>query len=395
MRDQRDMKEAASQALSKFKWIAAGAAMLALGACESAPGGGVETAPPVVEDDTGGDDATAQPGVQNGVAVLVPLSGDNAAIGRSIANAASMALLDTEEESLKITIYDTAASGGAEVAVTQALAEGNKLILGPLRGENVTRIAPYARRADVPVIAFSNDESVAGNGVYIMGFTPTQSIRRSVDYAADQGADVFAGLAPNGVYGQRSVQVFLRAVEANGGRVARLETYDRRRSEVEAAARRVASVEDVDMVLIADSASIAEIAAPSLQLSGDLMGTELWASTENLGRVAGMRGAIFAAVPDAQFDRFVQRYRARYNSSPYRLSSLGYDSVLLAVRLARQWPAGGDFPARELTDDGGFGGVDGIFRFGSDGIAERALEVRRVTASGTEIVSPASTRFDD
>jgi hypothetical protein len=46
-----------------------------------------------------------------------------------------------------------------------------------------------------------------------------------------------------------------------------------------------------------------------------------------------------------------------------------------------------------LTESDGFAGVDGIFRFGHDGVAERALEVREVTAAGTSVVSPAATVF--
>ena len=61
------------------------------------------------------------------------------------------------------------------------------------------------------------------------------------------------------------------------------------------------------------------------------------------------------------------------------------------MRAARGWPAGRPFPQRVLTEKEGFAGVDGIFRFGRDGVAERALEVREVTAAGTTIVSPAAT----
>ena len=46
------------------------------------------------------------------VALLVPLSGENAAVGRSIANATTMALLDTNAENLRITTYDTATGAG-------------------------------------------------------------------------------------------------------------------------------------------------------------------------------------------------------------------------------------------------------------------------------------------
>jgi hypothetical protein len=46
-----------------------------------------------------------------------------------------------------------------------------------------------------------------------------------------------------------------------------------------------------------------------------------------------------------------------------------------------------------LIDRDGFAGVDGNFRFTRDGIAERLLEVREVTASGAAVISPAATAF--
>jgi branched-chain amino acid transport system substrate-binding protein len=69
--------------------------------------------------------------------------------------------------------------------------------------------------------------------------------------------------------------------------------------------------------------------------------------------------------------------------------------VLLTVRAARSWQVGRPFPQRILTDKDGFVGVDGIFRFGRNGVAERSLEVREVTAAGTKIVLPAATAFPD
>ena len=68
--------------------------------------------------------------------------------------------------------------------------------------------------------------------------------------------------------------------------------------------------------------------------------------------------------------------------------------MLLAVRIAGNWPIGRRFPVRQLRDPTGFAGVDGAFRFGRDGIAERALEVREVGATGTTVVSPAPRGFN-
>src|SRR3546814_19759673 len=59
------------------------------------------------------------------------------------------------------------------------------------RPDNVRAIAPVARRAGVTVISFSNDVSIAGNGVYLLGSNPADSINRVVRYAKAQGLTRF------------------------------------------------------------------------------------------------------------------------------------------------------------------------------------------------------------
>lgn len=334
---------------------------------------------------------------RNRVAVLVPLSGPNAGVGQSIANAANLALLDTGGQRIRITTYDTA-RGGATTAANEALAEGNGLFLGPLLSEDVQQIAGSAGRADVPVIAFSNDTAVAGNGVYLMGFTPEQSISRVVQHARSQGLVRFAALIPQGVYGQRASNAMIQAVERAGGRMIAMQQFQRTPASARAAVGRLNAQGSFDAVLIADSGEVAAAAATALRASpartARILGTELWAAESNLSQHRALHGAWFASPNEAMFNQLRTRYRARYGRSPYRLASLGYDAVLLAVRVAADWPVGRDFPERALLDRGGFVGVDGAFRFGRDGVAERALQVQQVNANGLSVVSPAPRTFD-
>ena len=225
---------ASPQARRSFLGVAAVALAFSLGGCQIVPTGEPGPPPAPVEQPkpapTPAPSPTITPGLpqdpeRNRVAVLVPLSGPNGGVGQSIANAANLALADAGAERIRITVYDTAR--GAGPAANEALADGNRLFLGPLLAEDVQEIAPIARRADVPVIAFSNDVSVAGDGVYIMGFNPTQSIDRLVSYARAQGVQRFAGLIPAGLYGQRSSQALIQAVERSGGRMVAMQTYDR------------------------------------------------------------------------------------------------------------------------------------------------------------------------
>ncbi len=344
---------------------------------------------PQVETNVTGDTA------RNRVALLVPLSGSNAGVGQSIANATMLALLDTRTEKVRITNYDTA--GGAAAAASRAIAEGAQLILGPLLADDVRAVAPIARAAGVPVVSFSNDAGVAGNGTYLMGYAPGQSIARVVDYAKGRGVTTFAGLVPNGLYGERASTAFLRAVESGGGQVVSLQTYGRTPGGITTAVTRLAAKAPYGAVLVADGGNAAAAAAPQVRrVSGPttrLLGTELWNSESSIAAKPSLNGAWFASVSNTLYRQYATKYRARFGSGPYRLSSLGYDSVLLTVRIARDWKVGSAFPEGRLRDAGGFAGIDGAFRFGRDGVAERALEVQEIKGGTTVTVSPAPSGF--
>jgi ABC-type branched-subunit amino acid transport system substrate-binding protein len=383
------------------RWAILAAAGL-LGACQTiVPRGPVEptqqrpTTRPIDRPDIGVETGIPRDAERNRVALLVPLSGSNAGVGTSIANATMLALLDTQNQRVRITNYDTAT--GAAAAAQRAIAEGAQLILGPLLADDVRAVAPIARAANIPGLSFSNDLGVAGNGAYLMGYVPTQSIARVVDFAKERGVSNFAGLVPNGLYGERASTAFLRAVEGAGGQVVSLQTYTRGPGGVSGAVTRLAAKAPYDAVLIADGGATAASAAAMVKrgsgASTRILGTELWNSDTAIAAKAALNGAWYASVSDTLYRQYAAKYRARFGAGPYRLSSLGYDSVLLTVRIARDWKPGTPFPVNRLRDGDGFAGIDGAFRFGKDNVAERTLEVKEIRSGTTTVVSPAPAGF--
>lgn len=381
----------------KFIRLAAMAGALLVAGCQSLiPKGEAPPPPPPPT----AEPKPVEPGLptdttRHRIALLVPMSGANAGVGKSIANATTLALLDTRTQKLRITTYDT--NLGAAAAAQKAVADGNKLILGPLLGEQVRAVAPVTRKAGVPIISFSNDVSVSGSGVFLMGYNPAESIGRVVSYAKAQGLTRFAGLAPRGTYGDRASTALLRSVEAAGGTVVSMQMFDRSAGSVTAAVNKLPQDGSYDAVLIADSGRVALQAAPLIRGNGGdkarLLGTELWNTETNLATAPALRGAWFASVSDGLYRQLATKYRARFGETPFRLSALGYDAVLLTVRIAANWKVGTPFPARMLTDPDGFAGIDGAFRFGRDGVAERALEVQQINGGGLSVVDAAPKSF--
>lgn len=379
--------------ISRRRLIALGTIVLLAG-CNVIPKGAPTPTPPPEDKPT---DALPADQQRHRVALLVPLSGPNAAVGQSIANATTMALLDTNAQSLRITTYDIAT--GPAAAATRAIQDGNKLILGPIQAEDVAPIATVARAARVPLIAYASDAGVAARDVFVMGTAPANSLGRTVAFARQRGAARFAALVPNGDYGTRARAAFAESVAAHGGTLVGSEAYDRSNTSIVSAARRLKARGGYDAVLIADGARFAAQAAPQLKAPGAatprILGTELWSGEQVIGTTPALRGAWFAAIADTRFKTFADSYQARFGERPYRLATQGYDSVLLTIRVAREWRPGTPFPTARLADRGGFLGLDGPFRFAPNGVIERALEVREARAGGVVVVSPAPDKFAD
>ena len=332
------------------------------------------------------------------VALILPLSapGNAGATAASMRNAAEMALAEFNNPDIQLLVKDDGGSGaGAQQAAEQALAEGAEIILGPLFAQSVSAAGQVARARGVPVIAFSTDAGVAAPGVYLLSFLPESEVDRVIGYSVSHGKRSFAALIPDNAYGTVVQAAFQQAVARGGGRVVAMERYPLDRAQIQGPAARVAqAARQVDAIFIPDSAESVSAAVQALATGGvnmrrlQLVGTGLWDGDPRINSDPGIQGGWFAAPDPAGFRAFSGRYRTRYGQDPVRPATLAYDAVSLVAALVKtQGPA--RFSEETLTNQSGFAGIDGVFRFRPDGTNQRGLAVMRVTPSGGQVISPA------
>ncbi len=360
------------------------------------------------------------------VAILLPLSGSSAVLGRAMLDAAQLALFEVADKNFVLMPFDTSGTEhGALRAAEAAVKARARLILGPLHAAAVNAAAPVARAANVPIVAFSNSREVAGDGVFILGFVPRQQVEAIVGYAASEGLLRFAVLAPSDDYGRSVMEAARDAVEAGGGFLTRASFYDpaakdlteavknfanyaARRGELVAqrqilesrddevsrrALRRLEKLETIgevpfEAVLLPESGerlrtlsallSYFDIDRPAVRM----LGLRSWDLIGNLGSEPALIGAWYAGSPTDERKRFAVRFKKAFGRSPPRLATLGYDATALAAILG-QGENGPDYSLAALAGSGGFLGVDGIFRLRANGITERAFAIHEVTREGT------------
>src|SRR4051812_33303466 len=332
------------------------------------------------------------------VGLILPLSasGNAGVAAQSMKNAAEMALAEFQNPNVQLLIKDDGGNPqGAQQGTQQALAEGAEIILGPLFAVSVPATAQLTRAKGTSVIAFSTDSSVAGHGVYLLSFLPESDVNRIIDYASGIGKRSYAALLPDNAYGNVVEAAFKQAVGRKGGRVIAFEKYGADRS---AAARTVAqSLGSADALLIADDGETVVATADALTAAGanlrniQLLGTGLW-DNPRVYASPSLQGGLYAAPDPSGFRSFSGRYRTRFGGEPVRTATLTYDAVALVAALARtQGPQ--RFAPETLTNPSGFAGIDGLFRFRSDGTNERGLAVMKVTNGGGTPVAGSPKSF--
>src|SRR5262249_4308484 len=152
--------------------------------------------------------------------------GQPGVIGKSLKQAAELALFERDNPNIQLIVKDDKGTPeGAKAAAEDALKNGAVLVLGPVFAKSVAAVAPVARKAQVSVIAFSNDRQVAGGGVYLLSFQPAPEVERIVGYAASQGKRRYVALISQDTFGKTVEPVFRGAVARTGGTIVALETY--------------------------------------------------------------------------------------------------------------------------------------------------------------------------
>lgn len=367
---------------------------------------------------------TAPVPVGRRVAILAPLTGPNAELGRALLQAAQLSL--AQPGSPPLDQQDTAGTPeGAATAARTAIAAGAGVLLGPLTNAETAAAAPIARAANVPMLAFTSDRAQAQPGVWTLGVTPGQQVRRLVLAMQAEGKTRIAAVLPQNALGDAlAVGLLTAASDAKlpEPRIVRtpytfagfndalktVSDYGSRRGAIEAQQRAARNRGDADGRREAVEIGRRDVPPPPMDAlflgaTGDLLGQvvpllsfydvasaqlrilgpSIW--LRDAARQPGLAGAWFAAPDPGARAGFEQQYAAKYTIPPREFASLAYDSAGIARAIAA--PDGFSVPALERSE--GFAGADGLLVLRQDGTVRRGLAIFEVDRGGAHIVQPA------
>ena len=338
------------------------------------------------------------------VALLVPQSSDGTAqIAADLENAARLAAAQLDDLEIDLRVYDTA--GNATVAASvaqQAVDDGAKIIIGPLYAEAANAAGTAVADDGINVLSFSNNTTIAGGNVFVLGKTFDNTARRIVSFAAEQGKERAMVIHSDRIDGQMGLNAFQGAAADTNLRIVSTQSFELTQESVVNTVpliRASAEIEDVDtLFMTSSSAGALPLLAQLLPEAGldpanvQYVGLTRWDIPSQTLELNGLQSGWFA-VPDlTRTENFSAQFQEQFGNRPHQLASLAFDGIAAIGALAQ---AGfDDILTREaLTQPSGFQGVDGIFRLKDDGTNERGLAIATVQDKQVLIIDPAPRSF--
>ncbi|WP_120632444.1 penicillin-binding protein activator [Ruegeria sp. EL01] len=336
------------------------------------------------------------------VALLVPRSGD-AALAQSLENAARLAMSDLQNVQIDLRVYDTAGNAGtASTVAQQAVADGAKIIIGPVYAQAANAAGLAVLNSKVNVLSFSNNTSIAGGNVFVLGPTFQNTANRLVNYAGSQGKTGTVIVHSNDAAGQQGRAAIATAL--GGSRVNNAGTvgYDRSQQGV------INSVPNIKATVGssgADSIFLTATTAGALPLYSQLLpeagvspsttqfiGLTRWDIPPQTLELPGVQSGWFALPDPSKAQSYRQRYNATYGVAPHPISGLAYDGIAAIGALVGQGKSDA-LTGAALTQNAGFQGVGGIFRLRPNGTNERGLAVATIQNKQVVVIDPAPQSF--
>lgn len=332
------------------------------------------------------------------VALLVPLSGTDSYVGQSLYDAAKLALFNTANHRIALIPLDTKSTEqGAIKALDRAIERGARVVIGPLRSNEVIALKTKTRRNNIPLIAFTNDIEVGENGIYVFGFDVSEQIQRLFQFTFNRGLRTAVAIVPKNALGERLLRDINRVKMDGLVKIFDVIQYDpKSQRHIED----IATIKDkrYDAIFIPEGGANLKTILSSLLYHGinlkasKLLGTGLWLD-QDAQSMPALQDAWLVAPSIAGFDKFSGLYFTTYKKQPPRVSSLAFDALQMIAALSKNRTVENPFALDILCKSRGFLGVDGLFRLTEKGDTERGLAVYTITNQQLEVLDAPQKDF--
>ena len=347
------------------------------------------------------------------IALLLPISAkDNnlSKIGKSLRDAAFLAKEDLGNNLLKINTYDTyGLTQKGVLAYNLALEEKNEIIIGPFLSSVTAEISNQFPFNNLNILSLSDDPTIVGRKIFILGDTIVNRANNLIQYAINDNNYRFALIGPVRNNNDQINSLISNKILMKGGIITFSSYYSNDISAISDLAQDVKNKiiqTNTDIIIFTGepdkrmshlAAELADITVNKTNKGIQIMGLTHWENSASILSEPSLQKAWFT-MPDQRFRSFYEdKFIKKFGYIPHPKSNLAYDAVAsLGVIHKNLNNDRNDYfdKFNGLFNRNGFIGIDGIFRFNNDRIAEKELSIIQLISGKPKILKQAKNRFE-
>ena len=350
--------------------------------------------------------AQAQPVPLGSVEILS--GGANSAYGIAIRNGLELGLDEVNAKGvlggrkIALTVEDSAGTKEGAINATRKLIGRDHVaaIIGPTLSDDMFAAGPVANERRVPIIGTSttaNGITAIGDYVFRTSLPEADVIPVTLHKAQARGAKTIALIYVNdSAFAKSGFDVMKAAAEKAGLNIVDIESFAGKDTDVSAQLTKIKSLNPDVVGVSALSEPTASVLLAAKQL-GFPSGTQfVGGNGANSPKVIELAGAAaegmlvgspwFIGKPDADNQKFVDSYRAKYKADPDQFAAQAYDAIHIVAEAFDRAGGTDSDKLRAALLQAKYNGVMGPFSFTADRNPASAEGVVVLTVQGGKFV---------
>ena len=346
------------------------------------------------------------------IALLLPIgSKDNnlSKLGKSLRDAAFLAKEDLANNLLEIRTYDTYGNTRKGIlAYNVALEEKNEIIIGPYLSTVTKEISNQIPFNSVNILSLSDDPTIVGRKIFILGDTVVNRANNLIQYAINNKKYRFAVIGPVKDDNNKILSLISNKILMNRGTITFSSYYSNDVSAISDLAQDIKNriiQTNTDVIIFTGepdkrmshlAAELADITVNKKDKGIQIMGLTHWENSASILSEPALQKAWFT-MPDQRFRSFYEnKFIKKFGYIPHPKSNLAYDAVASLGVIHKNFNNNkNDYfdKFNGLFNRNGFIGIDGIFRFNNDRIAEKELSIIQLISGKPNMLKQAKSQF--
>lgn len=329
------------------------------------------------------------------VGVILPLTGQAAAYGKSMQRGMDLALgLVNQSTSSQMTLFYEDSQGDPKAALSayRSLVERYKVpaILGPFTSSEAFALAPVVEQDRVVMLSTgASAPSLTNAGDYVFRIVTSDSVDGNIvaRFARENlSLSKIAIAYNNNDYGVGVKDAFSQRFQEMGGKVVLADGYSANDADYRTLLTRIKSL-NPDALFIVGYKEMGKILRQARQLgiTTRVLSTGLFEDPDILSSAGESAEGVYYSFasynPDstaAVIQDFVAAFKQQYNLSPDILAALGYDAVRIMSKALAEPGLHGDQIRDQLYRIQDFPGVTGETSFDQNGDVHKSFGIKQV-----------------